>query len=210
MLAISAWGAVGPDLRRRAACPPHGTASGASRRARAAPLRPGAAAGGPHGRARAQEGSACDGMLLLGAARGVFVGRLLPDGRLALVASAARPPAARNGCLPSAAWRPRPTEPGRAASALLAVAWERSVMLYDVPLRAPARARPRPPPHTPHSPMLGCRPCSHCSAPAPGARAWLGLDLWMEIPGSRRASGYCLLRCKLDVGKHARLTALLP
>jgi len=143
---LSAWGAAGTALRRWASRPPPGAAGAGSRRARAAPPAPGAAAGKPLGRARAQEGSACDGMLLLGTARGVFVGRLLADGRLALVAVAARPPAARDGCLPSAAWRPRPAEPGRAASALLAVAWERSVALYDVPLRAPARARPHAPP----------------------------------------------------------------
>jgi len=164
---LLSWGAAGAALRRWASCPPPGAAGAGSRRARAAPPPPGAAAGASHGRARAQEGSACDGMLLLGAARGVFVGRLLPDGRLALVAVAARPPAARNGCLPSAAWRPRPAEPGRAASALLAVAWERSVALYDVPLRAPARARPRAP-HS-HSSLLGCLLCSPCPAPLPGA-----------------------------------------
>lgn len=87
-----------------------------------------------------QESGAGDGALLVGTAKGVFVCRLLPEGRLAIVHSIPRPPEAREGCLPSAAWRPRPPEAGRPASALLAVAWERSVALYDVPLRPAARA----------------------------------------------------------------------
>lgn len=79
-------------------------------------------------------------MLLVGTARGVHVCRLLPEGRLAVAHSLPRPPSAREGCLPSAAWRLRPPEAGRPASALLAVAWEADVEVYAVPLRAPARA----------------------------------------------------------------------
>ena len=92
------------------------------------------------GRQCEQEGGANDGMLLVGTARGVYVCRLLPEGRLAVVHSLPRPVSAREGCLPSAAWRLRPPEAGRPASALLAVAWDADVEVHAVPLRPPARA----------------------------------------------------------------------
>ncbi|KAK9840784.1 hypothetical protein WJX81_004448 [Elliptochloris bilobata] len=141
-----------------------------------------------------QEGGAGNGALLIGTARGVFVCRLLPEGRLAVVHSLPRPASAREGCLPCVAWRPRPRPPeaGRPASALLAVAWEADVEVYDVPLRPLAR---------PHGGEAGAAP----APPAPPAvqreHAWredrpvAGLG-WLDGPA---------LSVACEVGPRTRL-----
>ena len=85
-----------------------------------------------------------DGAVLLVTARGAFVARCSPadGGRLRVLHNIPRPPAAREGSFPAAAWRAQAAQPQQQEApvqapvprAQLALAWEREALLLDVPL----------------------------------------------------------------------------
>ena len=56
-----------------------------------------------------QEGAVVhEGLFLAATLGGMLVARAAPDGRFTVLHNLARPPDAREGCLPYPAWQPRP------------------------------------------------------------------------------------------------------
>jgi hypothetical protein len=88
-----------------------------------------------------------EGIFLLCALRAVYACHVSADGKLSFLHTVAAPPDVREGCLPYAAWLPASLASGAAPSvpsmlcARLAVAWDRRVLLLDVPLRPSATVR---------------------------------------------------------------------
>ncbi|DBA69468.1 TPA: hypothetical protein ACH3X2_012810 [Trebouxia sp. C0005] len=88
----------------------------------------------------AQETAAIhEGLFLAATLGGMLIARVTPDGRFNVLHNLARPPDAREGCLPYPTWRLR--TPARSSSpikqlpsATLVLAWEKKIYLMDVPL----------------------------------------------------------------------------
>ena len=57
-----------------------------------------------------------EGLFLAATLGGMLVARAAPDGRFTVLHNLARPPAAREGCLPYPAWQPRAASPKTVSS----------------------------------------------------------------------------------------------
>ncbi|KAL0018560.1 hypothetical protein WJX77_004866 [Trebouxia sp. C0004] len=86
-----------------------------------------------------ENGAVYEGLFLAATLGGMLVARVTPDGRFNVLHNLARPPDAREGCLPYPTWRlctptkfSSPTK--QLPSATLVLAWEKKIYLMDVPL----------------------------------------------------------------------------